>query len=200
MAAVIRTIFPFLPLLTRSCVAGRSLAGSTAWPTSAPVCHSSRAACPKSGWPRLPYSPASARSSTEEESWRRPRTPPPQPPWRPCHPAHLPPPPAPPPCLAILATSHAGKSCKVCWKSGGWTCAHRDCPAAADESSYGQMSCQTVLEQGIELLPAVGKNVSQISNNDPEQWKELLLLMKAGNLLLSLSEHGWWIPTSHPKS
>lgn len=94
----------------RSCVAGRSLAGSTGWPTSAPACHSSRAACPKSGWPRRPYSPASARSCTAPASWRRPRTPPPPPPWRPCRPARPRAPPAPPRCLATPTTSPAGRS------------------------------------------------------------------------------------------
>lgn len=103
-------------------MAGRSLAGSIAWPTSAPACHSSRAACPKSGWPQLPYSPVWARSSTEA-NWRRQRMPPPQPPWPPCHPAHLLRPPAhPPPCLVTLATSPAGRGCMACWETLGWTC------------------------------------------------------------------------------
>lgn len=208
MIVVIRTITTFhsslaLPPLFRSCVAGRSLAGSTAWPTSAPACHSSRAACPKSGWLRLPYSPASARSSTGEGSWRRPRTPLPQPPWHPCRPARPRPPPAPPPCLVIPATSPAGRSCEVCWETWGWTCGYRSgnrIPAAADESNYSQKSCQTALKQGTELLPALGENVSQIFTaiqSDGRVFlaggKELLLLTKAGS---SLSEHGWWISTS----
>lgn len=179
--------------LTRSFAAGKSLAGSTAWRTSAPACHSSRAACPKSGWPLLPYSPASARSSTEQESWRRRRTPPPPPPWRPCHHAHLPPP-ARPPCLVSHATSPAGRSCKLCWESGGWTCGSRErqVPAAADESSYSQTSCLAALE----LLCARGKNVSQTSTM-ARRCGGNSLLTKAGNLLPALSEHCWRIPTSN---
>lgn len=34
--------------------------------------------------------------------------------------------------------------------------------AAADESSQSQKSCQTVLEQGTELPPVLGKSVSQL--------------------------------------
>lgn len=103
----------FLPSLLRSCVAERSPAGSTAWPTSVPACHSSRAACPKSGWRPRPCSPASARSCTAPASWRRRRTPPPPPRWRPCRRAHPPPHPALPLCAATLATSPAGRTCEV---------------------------------------------------------------------------------------
>lgn len=109
-----------LPSLPRSCVAERFLAGSTAWPTSVPVCHSSRAACPKSGWRRLPCSPASARSCTEPGSWRRRRTPPPRPPWRPCRRARPPPPPALPLCPVTLATSRAGRRCGLGWQTLNW--------------------------------------------------------------------------------
>lgn len=97
------------PSLLRSCVAERFLAGSTAWPTSVPVCHSSRAACPKSGSRRLPYSPVSAKSCTDPGSWRRRRTPPPRPPWRPCRRAHPQPPPALLLCPVTLATSPEGR-------------------------------------------------------------------------------------------
>lgn len=129
-------IHPFS--LLRSCAAGRSHAGSTVWLTSAPACHSSRAACPKSGSPRLPYSPASARSSTEPGSWRRQRTPLPPPPWLPCRRARPRPPPALPLCLATLATSPAGRSCsrpfRVWGIGGGGTlgssCGHGDCRVA----------------------------------------------------------------------
>lgn len=106
--------------LLRSCVAERFLAGSTGWPTSVPVCHSSRAACPKSGSRRLPYSPASARSCTEPGSWRRRRTPPPQPPWRPCRRAHPQPPPALPLCPVTLATSPEGRRCGLGWQTLNW--------------------------------------------------------------------------------
>lgn len=106
--------------LLRSCAAGRFLAGSTAWPTSVPVCHSSRAACPKSGWRRLPYSPASARSCTEPRSWRRRRTPPPPPPWHPCPRACPRPPPALPLCPVTLATSPAGRRCELGLQTLNW--------------------------------------------------------------------------------
>lgn len=107
----------FLPSLLRSCVAGRSPAGSTAWPTSVPACHSSRAACPKSGWRPRPCSPASARSCTAPASWRRRRTPPPPPRWRPCRRARPPPPPALPLCAATLATSPVGRTCEGGWRA-----------------------------------------------------------------------------------
>lgn len=129
-----KILFPHPFSLLRSCAAGRSRAGSTVWLTSAPACHSSRAACPKSGSPRLPYSPASARSSTEPESWRRQRTPLPPPPWLPCRRARPRPPPALPLCLATLATSPAGRSCRrpfrVWGPSGGTmgsSCGRNDC-------------------------------------------------------------------------
>lgn len=105
------------PSLLRSCAAERFLAGSTGWPTSVPVCHSSRAACPKSGSRRPPYSPASARSCTEPGSWRRRRTPPPRPPWRPCLRAPPQPPPALPLCPVTLATSPEGRRCGLGWQT-----------------------------------------------------------------------------------
>lgn len=108
------------PSLLRSCVAERFLAGSTAWPTSVPACHFSRAACPKSGSRRLPYSPASARSCTEPASWRRRRTPPPRPPWRPCRRAPPQPPPALPLCPVTLATSPEGRRCGLGRQTLNW--------------------------------------------------------------------------------
>ena len=46
------------------CAVMRSPAGWTVWPTSAPVSPSSRAACPRSGWHRLPSRVTSAWAST----------------------------------------------------------------------------------------------------------------------------------------
>lgn len=185
--------FPFL----RSCVAGRSLAGSTAWPTSVPACHSSRAACPKSGWPQRPYSPASARSSTEQGSWRRPRTPLPRPPWHPCRRARLHPPPALPPCLVIHATSPAGRSWD--WETWGWTKTVRWQKYLRQVMS--QATAKSPVRLYSKLLPACGKNVSQISTMVQSggfliaREEEYLLQTKAG---FSLSEHGCWIPKIHP--
>lgn len=134
--------------LLRSCVAGRSPAGSTAWPTSAPACRSFRAACPKSGWRPLPYSPAWARSSTlEAGSSRRRRTLLPQPPWPPCRPAHLRRPPTPPPlCLDIIAPNPAGRRHLV---PLGYLGLEKDRlfprePAATEEFSHSQKSWLTV--------------------------------------------------------
>lgn len=93
----------------RSCVVERSLAGSTAWPTSAPVCHFSRAACPRSGWPLPRYSPAWARSCMGRGIWRRPRTPLPLPLWPLCRPARPLHPPAHRLCLATHAISRGGR-------------------------------------------------------------------------------------------
>lgn len=195
------SLFPLL----RSCVAGRSLAGSTAWLTSAPACHSSRAACPKSGWPRLPYSPASARSSTEEESWRRRRMLPPPPPWPPCRPAHPHPPPAPPPCLAIPATSPGGRKCQALlrgWGLGGtrgWNCGQE---AELPQHLMSPATAKMYLPDcpRARHWAALGKNVSQVTaamiQSGVVEW-ELSPLTKAGS---SLSKHGWWITTSHPKS
>lgn len=171
-------------------MAGRSLAGSIAWPTSAPACHSSRAACPKSGWPQLPYSPVWARSSTEA-NWRRQRMPPPQPPWPPCHPAHLLRPPAhPPPCLVTLATSPAGRGCMACWETLGWTCY---IGSQVTENLLQLMDLSTA-KGPVRLILTHGR-VS--AKHLKKSWavkcffscrrKELLLLTKTGNLWSSLS-------------
>lgn len=182
-------------------MAGRSLAGSTVWPTSAPACHSSRAACPKSGWPRLPYSLASVRSSTEQGSWRRQRTPLPQPPWHPYHPAHPHPPPALPLCLVILATSPAGKRSKQRWETWGLSSGYRehrvteylqqlkpkvlsDCPRARHQTA-------TWLGETVSQI----YTVIQISGRDfPCKGKEFLVLTKAGS---SLSGH-WLMDSNIP--
>lgn len=69
------------------CVDGRSPAGSIDWPTSAPASPSSRAACPRSGWPQLPCRATSAWDSTRRSrtspATRTPRHHPEQPPLAP---------------------------------------------------------------------------------------------------------------------
>lgn len=75
-------------LLHRYCVGKRSLAGWTAWPTSAHASPSSRAASPRNGWPQQPCRATSALASTRRnKGTQRMRSPPPplQPPQPQAH-------------------------------------------------------------------------------------------------------------------